>query len=79
VRDSIADIVIGYHEILPLLPQELVMLNPLIAGRALTDVVIPAWHRRRNPGGTPYGDLLPETVRARVELATELLSTELPL
>jgi hypothetical protein len=41
--------------------------------------VIPAWHRRRNPGGTHYCDLSPETIRARVELAAELLSTDLPL
>ena len=79
VRDSIADIVIGYHETSPLLPPELALLNPLIAARVLTDVVIPAWHRRRNPGGTHYSDLLPHTVRARVELAAELLSTSLPL
>jgi Ser/Thr protein kinase RdoA (MazF antagonist) len=75
VRDSIADIVAGYHETSPLQPPELDLLNPLIAGRALTDVVIPAWHRRRNPGGTHYGDFSPETVRARVELAAELLTT----
>jgi Ser/Thr protein kinase RdoA (MazF antagonist) len=79
VRDSIADIVMAYHEITPLLPPELVLLNPLIAGRVLTDVVIPAWHRRRNPGGTHYSELSPETVRARVELAAELLSTDMPL
>jgi len=79
MRDSIADIVIGYHETLPLLPSELVLVNPLIAGRVLTDVVIPAWHRQRNPSGTHYSDLLPETVRARVTLAAELLSMDLPL
>ena len=79
VRDSLADIVIGYGQTLPLLPSELELLNPLIAGRVLTDVVIPAWHRQRNPGGTHYSDLLPETVRARVALAAELLSMDLPL
>jgi len=79
VRDSIAAVVMGYHETLPLLPSELDLLNPLIAGRVLTDVVIPAWHRRRNPGGTHYSDLLPETVRARVDLAAELLFMGPPL
>jgi len=79
VRDSIADIVMAYHETTPLLPPELVLLNPLIAGRILTDVLIPAWHRKRNPSGTHYGDPLPERVRARVELAAELLSTDMPL
>ncbi len=79
MRDSIADVVMAYHEITPLLPPELVLLNPLIAGRVLTDVLIPAWHRRRNPSGTHYSDLAPETVRSRVELAAELLSTDKPL
>ncbi|HVW71155.1 MAG TPA: phosphotransferase, partial [Steroidobacteraceae bacterium] len=46
-RNSIADIVMAYHQTTPLRPEELAMLNPLIAGRILTDVVIPAWHRRR--------------------------------
>lgn len=79
LRDSIADLMIGYQDVLPLLPAELALLTPLIAGRALADVVIPAWHRQHNPGGTHYSDLLPEAVRARVELAAELLSTDLSL
>jgi hydroxylysine kinase len=78
-RDSIADIVTAYHEVTPLLPPELVLLNPLIAGRILTDILIASWHRHRNPTGTHYSDLDPAFVRARVQLATDLLSTELPL
>lgn len=79
VRDSIADVVMAYHEITPLQPMELVLLNPLIAGRILTDVVVASWHRKRNPAGTHYSDLEPEVVRARVQLATELLATDMPL
>jgi Ser/Thr protein kinase RdoA (MazF antagonist) len=79
VRDSIADIVMAYHETSPLLPPELVLLNPLIAGRLLTDILIPAWHRKHNPTGTHYSDLAPAVLQARVELATELLSTDRPL
>jgi hydroxylysine kinase len=78
-RDSIADIVMAYHEVTPLLPPELVLLNPLIAGRILSDILIASWHRHRNPTGTHYSDLDPAFVRARVQLATDLLSTELPL
>jgi hydroxylysine kinase len=78
-RDSIADIVIAYHDTTPLLPGELAMLNPLIAGRILTDVLIPSWHRRRNPTGTHYRDLDPAYVRERVQLAAELLSSVLRL
>jgi len=79
VRDAIADVVMAYHEITPLQPMELVLLNPLIAGRILTDVVVASWHRKRNPAGTHYSDLDPTVVRARVQLATELLATDMPL
>jgi hydroxylysine kinase len=78
-RDSIADIVMAYHEVTPLLPPELVLLNPLIAGRILSDILIASWHRHRNPFGTHYSDPDPAFVRARVQLATDLLSTEMPL
>lgn len=78
-RDSIADIVMAYHEVTPLLPPELVLLNPLIAARILSDILIASWHRRRNPAGTHYSDLDPAFVRARVQLATDLLATEMPL
>jgi Ser/Thr protein kinase RdoA (MazF antagonist) len=79
VRDCIADVVMAYHEITPLLPAELVLLNPLIAGRILTDVVVASWHRRRNPAGTHYSDLEPAVIRSRVQLAAELLATDMPL
>jgi hypothetical protein len=79
VRDSIADIVMAYHDITPLQPSELVLLNPLIAGRILTDVLVASWHRRRNPGGTHYCDLEPSVIRTRVQLASELLATDMPL
>jgi len=78
-RDSIADVVMAYHEVTPLLPAELVVLNPLIAGRILTDVLIGSWHRRRNPSGQHYADLSPSVVRSRVALAAELLVTDMPL
>jgi len=79
LRDAIADVVMAYHDITPLLPAELVLLNPLIAGRILTDVVVGAWHRRRNPDGAHYSDLEPAVIRSRVQLAAELLSTDMPL
>lgn len=78
-RESIADVVMAYHEITPLQPMELVLLNPLIAGRILTDVVIASWHRKRNPAGTHYSDLEPGVISARVQLAKELLTTDMPL
>jgi hydroxylysine kinase len=78
-RDSIADIVMAYHHTRPLLPQELAMLNPLIAGRVLADVVIASWHRRRNPAGNHYKDLDPIYMRERVALAADLLSKDFRL
>jgi len=79
LRDSITDVVMAYHETTPLSPAELVLLNPLIAGRILTSIVITAWHRRRNPGGAHYSDLEPAVIRSWVQLATELLATDMPL
>lgn len=78
-RDTIADIVMAYHDTTPLLPRELAMLNPLIAGRILADALIASWHRRRNPTGTHYSDLDPSYVRERVRLAAELLSSDFRL
>ena len=75
-HDSIIDVVMAYHEAMPLLPPELALLNPLIAGRILTDVLIASWHRRRNPAGAHYSDLDPEFIRARVKLAEEVLDSE---
>ena len=75
-RDSITDVVMAYHGTTPLLPQELAMLNPLIAGRLLADVVIASWHRRRNPAGTHYADLGRDFVNARVRLAADVLELE---
>jgi Ser/Thr protein kinase RdoA (MazF antagonist) len=75
-HDSIMDVVMAYHEAVPLLPPELAVLNPLIAGRILTDVLIASWHRRRNPAGTHYVDLDREFIRARVKLAEEILRSE---
>jgi len=78
-RDSITDIVMAYHDTTPLLSRELAMLNPLIAGRILADVLIASWHRHRNPTGTHYSDLDAAYVRERVQLATELLSSDFRL
>ena len=64
-RVSISDVVMAYHATTPLLPQELAMLNPLIAGRLLADVgdrvVAPA----SKSSGTHYADLGRDFVGAR--------------
>jgi Ser/Thr protein kinase RdoA (MazF antagonist) len=73
-HDSIRDFVSAYHETTPLLPAELALLNSLIAGRLLMDVVIPSWHRVMNPAGTHYATFDAEFIRARLELASGLLA-----
>jgi len=73
-HDSIRDFVSAYHETTPLLPAELALLNSLIAGRLLMDVVIPSWHRVMNPAGTHYADFDTEFILARLELASGLLA-----
>jgi Ser/Thr protein kinase RdoA (MazF antagonist) len=78
-HESILDLVIAYHERVPLLPPELAILHSLIAGRMLMDVLIPAWHRIRNPSGTHYKDPDAERIRARLDLARELLSKDIIL
>jgi hydroxylysine kinase len=78
-HQSILDLVIAYHEAVPLLPPELAILNSLIAGRILMDVLIPAWHRVRNPNGTHYKDPDAERILARLDLARELLSKDITL
>jgi Ser/Thr protein kinase RdoA (MazF antagonist) len=79
LRDSILDLVIAYHETTPLSGPELEMLNSLIAGRIVMDLVIASWHRLNNPSGTHYAPIDPELIRTDVELAREILSLEIRL
>jgi hydroxylysine kinase len=78
-RDSIRDVAIAYHEVVPLLEAELSMLGPLVAARLAANVVVPDWHRHRNPTGDHYVALDPDFIRARLEIARELLLEEIRL
>lgn len=78
-RESIRDVAVAYHEGLSLLEEELSMLGPLVAARLVMNVVVPAWHMHRNPAGDHYAALHPDFIRARLEIARELLFEEIRL
>ncbi len=78
-RAAVLDIATAYHERLPLLPQELVVLGPLVAARLVANVVVHEWHIHHNPSGGHYAALDPNFIRARLDIAEELLLEEFNL
>ncbi|HXW73283.1 MAG TPA: phosphotransferase [Steroidobacteraceae bacterium] len=78
-RESIRDVALAYHEAVPLLEEELSMLGSLVAARLAANVVVPDWHMHRNPSGDHYAVLDPHFIRARLQIAQELLLEEIRL
>ena len=78
-RAAIRDIAIAYHEMMPLLEDELAVLGTLVAARLVANVVVPSWHVRRNPGGGHFSAPEADFVRARLEIARGLLLEEIRL
>jgi len=78
-RESIREVAAAYHEIVPLLPQELAVLAALVAARLLANVVVHEWHVQRNPANDHYAALEPDFIRARLGIARELLRGEIRL
>ena len=78
-RAAVLDIATAYHERLPLLQQELVVLGPLVAARLVANVVVHEWHIHHNPSGGHYAALDPNFIRARLDIAEELLLEEFNL
>ena len=78
-RASVLDVAIAYHESLPLLQQELLMLGTLVAARLVANVVVHEWHLHHNPAGGHYAALDPDFIRARLEIAEELLLEDINL
>ena len=72
--DSIRDFVHAYCEVEPLSSEELAILPQLIAGRIVQNVVMTAWHRARNPGGTHFDGFDTTYFQWRVALAKRLVS-----
>jgi len=75
--ESVADLVRAYRQVEPLLAAEMEILNWLIAARIVTGVLIPSWHRARNPSATHYDAFDADHIRARVELASRLMTTQI--
>ena len=78
-RAAVRDVAIAYHESLPLLPQELAVLGPLVAARLAANVVVHEWHLHHNPSGGHYAPLAADFIRARLAIAEELLLEEFSL
>jgi len=78
-RAAIRDIAIAYHEVMPLLADELALLGTLVAARLMANLVVPAWHVSKNPGGGHFVAPAPDFVRARLEIARGLLREEMRL
>jgi hydroxylysine kinase len=78
-RAAVLDIARAYHERLPLLQQELAVLGTLVAARLLANVVVHEWHLHHNPSGGHYAALDADFIRARLQIAEELLLEEFKL
>jgi hydroxylysine kinase len=78
-RAAIRDIAIAYHEVMPLLEDELAALGTLVAARLVANLVVPAWHVGKNPGGRHFVAPAADLVRARLEIARGLLLEEMRL
>jgi Ser/Thr protein kinase RdoA (MazF antagonist) len=74
LETDLTDFVCAYHEVEPLLPEELAILNWLIAGRIVTGVLIPSWHRARNPAAKHFDDFSVEHIDRRIALVEALTS-----
>jgi hydroxylysine kinase len=69
---SVADVANGYHECLPLLPQERAVLGTLVAARLIANLVVHEWHLQHNPAGDHYRPLAADFIRERLAIAAEL-------
>jgi Ser/Thr protein kinase RdoA (MazF antagonist) len=75
-RAAVLDVARAYHETLPLLRRELLVLGTLVAARLVAGVVVHEWHVHHNPGGGHHVALDPDFMRARLAIAEELLLEE---
>jgi hydroxylysine kinase len=73
----IADLLVGYQSVTPLLESELAILRQLIVARIVMSAVIPSWHRHRNPANTHYARVTREFVSKRMLIAEALLANSM--
>jgi Ser/Thr protein kinase RdoA (MazF antagonist) len=72
--EAAREFVAAYCEVEPLLAEELAILNWLIAGRIVLNVVLTAWHRIQNPAGGHFDGFDASFFEWRVEFAKRLVS-----
>lgn len=74
IAETIDDLTCAYQEVEPLQRRELEILESLIAARIVMSVVIPTWHRMKNPTSSHYARVDIEFVRRRIDIVRELMS-----
>lgn len=79
LEDDIMDMVSAYHRVEPLLRAELDVLNWLIAARMAMGVLIPIWHRIRNPSSDHFIAKNEDEIHERREMMKVLMRTRLSL
>lgn len=72
--DAIREFVGAYCEVEPLTPEELTLLNWLIAGRIVQNVVMTSWHRAHNPSSKHFDGFDSAYFEWRLALAQRLVS-----
>lgn len=75
-RGDIADVVAAYTQVKTLTRPELQLLGPLIGMRLIMGILIPEWHRRKNPESQHYASH-PIDIEERMAMARALISTDL--
>ena len=73
--ESIRDFVAAYCQVEPLSAEELGVLDWLIAGRIVQNVVMTSWHRSQNPADTHFDGFDGTYFGWRIELAKRLVSS----
>ena len=77
--ESIRDVTRAYHERVPLLAQELVMLGTLVAARLVMNVVVHEWHVHHNRGNHHHAPLAADYISTRLAIAARLPREDLRL
>lgn len=72
--DAIREFVGAYCEVAPLTAEELAILNWLIAGRIVQNVVMTSWHRARNPSSRHFDGFDATWFEWRLALAQRLVA-----
>ena len=70
--ESVCDVARGYHEGVPLLPQELAILGTLVAARLVMNVVVHEWHVHHNRANDHHAPLAADYIAARLAIAARL-------